>query len=95
MSLVRLAAALSLPVLLIGPVLAKEPAPGRTPPAAAAGKPAPDPRDKEPNASPGRQRQLRCGAEWRALSAAEKTAQGPKWPQFYSRCVKRLKLPNA
>ncbi|MBO1020639.1 hypothetical protein IPV08_11715 [Methylobacterium sp. SD274] len=38
-----------------------------------------------------RERQKKCGAEWRALSVADKAAQGPKWPQYYSKCVKRLK----
>ena len=48
---------------------------------------------KEPSVaqSAARERQKKCGAEWRALTAAEKTAQGPKWPQYYSKCVKRLK----
>ncbi|GLS42263.1 hypothetical protein GGR33_001909 [Methylobacterium brachythecii] len=48
-------------------------------------------REKEPALSPARERQKRCGTEWRGLSAADKTAKGPTWPQFYSRCVKRLK----
>ena len=38
-----------------------------------------------------RERQKKCGAAWRALSAGEKTAEGPKWPQYYSKCVKRMK----
>ena len=48
---------------------------------------------KEPSVgqSAARERQRKCGAEWRALPAADKTAQGPKWPQYYSKCVKRLK----
>ncbi|GAA0251862.1 hypothetical protein LNAOJCKE_3820 [Methylorubrum aminovorans] len=48
---------------------------------------------KEPSVaqSAARERQKKCGAEWRALSATEKAAQGPKWPQYYSKCVKRLK----
>ena len=43
----------------------------------------------------GRERQKKCGVEWRALSAAEKTAQGPRWPQYMSKCVKRLKEQRA
>ncbi len=39
----------------------------------------------------GKERQKACTEEWRRFSAAEKTAQGPAWPQFYSRCIKRLK----
>ncbi|ACL59783.1 hypothetical protein [Methylobacterium nodulans] len=42
-----------------------------------------------------RERQKKCGAEWRALPAAEKAAQGPKWPQYFSKCVKRLKEQRA
>ncbi len=41
--------------------------------------------------SAARERQKKCGAEWRALSVADKAAQGPKWPQYFSKCVKRLK----
>lgn len=100
----RLAVALAAPLLLACAASAresapgKEPASGKAPPAAApASKPAPKPapasRAKEPAAplSPGRERQATCAAEWRSLSPTEKTAKGPKWPQFYSRCVKRLK----
>ena len=52
---------------------------------------------KEPSVaqSAARERQKKCGAEWRALSATEKAAQGPKWPQYYSKCVKRLKEQKA
>lgn len=45
--------------------------------------------------SAARGRQKACGAEWRALGDAEKRAQGPKWPQYYSKCVKRLKEQRA
>ena len=88
--LVRIAA-LSVPLLITQPVLAKE-APAKAPaateaPAAAA------PAEKAP--SPGqtaaRDRQKKCGAEWRGLTDVQKTAQGPKWPQFWSKCNKRLK----
>lgn len=52
---------------------------------------------KEPSVgqSAARERQKTCGMEWRALSVSEKTAQGPKWPQYYSKCVKRLKQIKA
>ncbi len=48
---------------------------------------------KAPSASQSalRTRQKACGAEWRALTDAQKAAQGPKWPQFWSQCNKRLK----
>lgn len=76
-----LAAALAAPLLLAGPVSAREPA-------ATA---------KEPTVgqSAARERQKKCGAEWRALPASDKAAQGPKWPQYFSKCVKRLKEMKA
>ncbi|AWN49066.1 hypothetical protein DK419_24120 [Methylobacterium terrae] len=42
-----------------------------------------------------RERQRKCGAEWRTLAPAEKAAQGPRWPQYYSKCVRRLKEQRA
>ncbi|ACA18701.1 conserved hypothetical protein [Methylobacterium sp. 4-46] len=42
-----------------------------------------------------RERQKKCGAEWRALSTADKAAQGPTWPKYFSKCVKRLKEQKA
>ena len=42
-----------------------------------------------------RERQRKCGAEWRALGRPEKEAQGPRWPQYYSKCVRRLKEQRA
>lgn len=84
-SVACLAACLAAPLLLMQPVLAKEPD-------AAAQKVA-----KEPSVgqSAARQRQKACGAEWRALSVADKAAKGPKWPQYFSKCVKRLKEQKA
>lgn len=105
--LLRLAAAcvLAAPFCLGAAALAKEPAkpaPAAAKPAPAAkasppnpvkppAKPSIEAREPAGGATPGKQRQKACIAEWRALSAAEKTAQGPAWPQFYSKCVKRLK----
>ncbi|KQP05982.1 hypothetical protein ASF28_17235 [Methylobacterium sp. Leaf99] len=76
-----LVACLAAPLLLAQPVLAKEP----------------DATAKEPSVSQSaaRQRQKTCGAEWRALSVADKAAKGPKWPQYFSKCVKRLKEQKA
>lgn len=64
---------------------------------AAAAKEAAKETGKEPSVtqSAARERQKKCGAEWRALSGTEKAAQGPKWPQYYSKCVKRLKEQKA
>jgi len=87
----RLLAALALAApLLLSPAQA-------APTTAPAVKDTPKESAKEPSVgqSAARERQKKCGAEWRALTAAEKTAQGPKWPQYYSKCVKRLKEKKA
>lgn len=86
--LVRIAA-LAAPLLLAQPGFAKE-APAKAP--AATEAPA-APAAKQPSAgqSAARDRQKTCGAEWRGLTDAQKTAQGPKWPQYWSQCNKRLK----
>ncbi|KQP04755.1 hypothetical protein [Methylobacterium sp. Leaf93] len=61
-------------------------------PVAAAPEPAAkDAKELTVGQSAARERQKKCGAEWRALSVADKAAQGPKWPQYFSKCVKRLK----
>lgn len=84
--------------LLAAPLLATQPGVAREapakPPAAAEAPAAPSaPAAKEPtsNQSAARTRQKTCGAEWRALTDAQKAAQGPKWPQYWSKCNKRLK----
>lgn len=69
-------------------------------PAAALGQAAPAPevapgREPGPRSLAARERQRRCGAEWRALTPPDKAAQGPRWPQYYSRCVRRLKEQRA
>ena len=48
---------------------------------------------KEPSAGQlaMRERQKKCGAEWKAAKAAGKVEKGQKWPQFWSACNKRLK----
>ncbi|MBI1201408.1 MAG: hypothetical protein GC182_02740 [Rhodopseudomonas sp.] len=38
-----------------------------------------------------RERQKKCGAEWKAAKAAGKIEAGMKWPQYWSACNKRLK----
>ncbi|MER2268642.1 hypothetical protein [Methylobacterium oxalidis] len=86
-------AALAAPLLL-----AQQPALAKDPPAAkpAAAEPAArEAKDPTPGQSAARERQKTCGAEWRGLSATEKAAQGPKWPQYFSKCVKRLKQQKA
>lgn len=87
-------AAVAAPLLLVQPVLAKE-APAA--PAAAPAAPAMTPAAKTPSAgqTAARARQKTCGAQWRALADAEKVSQGPKWPQYWSKCNKRLKGEKA
>ena len=48
---------------------------------------------KEPSAGmlAMRERQKKCGAEWKEVKAAGKVEKGMKWPQFWSACNKRLK----
>jgi len=38
-----------------------------------------------------RERQKKCGAEWRAAKAAGKVEKGMTWPKYWSACNKRLK----
>lgn len=99
--------AVSVLIALASPALAQggPPAAGAgaaaTAPAAPEAKPARVPRGKEGQASSrkeptagqlaARERTRKCGAEWRALSVSAKAEAGPKWPQFLSKCVKRLK----
>ena len=38
-----------------------------------------------------RERQKKCGEEWKAAKAGGKVEKGMKWPQYWSACNKRLK----
>ena len=38
-----------------------------------------------------RERQKKCGAEWKAAKAAGKVEKGVTWPKYWSACNKRLK----
>jgi hypothetical protein len=38
-----------------------------------------------------RERQKKCGAEWREAKAAGKIEKGMKWPKYWSACNKRLR----
>ena len=86
-------AVLTAPLFAAQPLLAKDAPP--MPPAAsqapAAAPAAPAVKAPSPGQSAARERQKTCGAEWRGLTDAQKAAQGPKWPQFWSSCNKRLK----
>jgi hypothetical protein len=68
-------------------------APGSTPPAV---NPAPSQTASKPKREPSvgqmaaRERQKKCGAEWKDAKAGGKTG-GLKWPQYWSQCNARLK----
>jgi hypothetical protein len=38
-----------------------------------------------------RERQKKCGAEWKEAKAGNKIEKGTTWPKFWSACNKRLK----
>ena len=59
---------------------------GRTPKQTAKPKKPPS-----PGQIAARERQKKCGAEWKAAKAAGKIEKGMKWPQYWSACNKRLK----
>jgi len=42
-----------------------------------------------------RERQKKCGAEWKEAKAAGKIEKGMKWPKYWSACNKRLKEKSA
>jgi len=48
---------------------------------------------KEPSAGQlaTRERQKKCGAEWKGAKASNKIEKGTTWPKFWSACNKRLK----
>jgi hypothetical protein len=65
--------------------------------AAQTAQPAPDKKTAKPKKEPSagmqamRERQTKCGAEWKEAKAAGKIEKGMKWPKFWSACNKRLK----
>ena len=42
-----------------------------------------------------RDRQKKCGAEWKEAKAAGKIEKGTTWPKYWSACNKRLKEADA
>ena len=74
------------------PSTAPAPAPAPAAPAATPAKPRAARTPHEPTAGQmaARERQKKCGAEWREAKAAGKTG-GLKWPQYWSQCNARLK----
>jgi hypothetical protein len=81
--------------LMAAPIaaLAQTAAPAQTAPAKKEAKTKEAKPKKEPSAGmiAMRERQKKCGAEWKEAKAAGKIEKGQKWPQFWSACNKRLK----
>ena len=95
----HLAAAAALFLAIAPAAFAQTAAPAPMAPGAKAAPPsptAPAPRAARPSREPtmgqmaARERQKKCGAEWKEAKAAGKTG-GLKWPQYWSRCNARLK----
>lgn len=57
--------------------------------------PAATAKEPTPGQSAARERQRKCGAEWKEAKAAGKVAAGTKWPQYWSQCNTRLKQQKA
>ncbi|HVZ50604.1 MAG TPA: hypothetical protein VG986_01460 [Pseudolabrys sp.] len=68
--------------------LAQSGAPQTAQPAATPAKPA---KGQTPGQIAARERQKKCGAEWKAAKAAGTVEKGTTWPKFWSACNKRLK----
>jgi hypothetical protein len=68
-----------------------------TAPASAQGKKKASAEKRAPSAALAatRERQKRCGAEWKEAKAAGKIDKGQRWPQYWSACNKRLKAAGA
>jgi hypothetical protein len=84
--------------VLVAAALLAAPLPQFVQPAAAqTAQPAPDKKDAKPKKEPSagmqamRERQKKCGAEWKEAKAAGKIEKGMKWPKYWSDCNKRLK----
>ena len=52
-------------------------------------------KEPTPGQSAARERQRKCGAEWKEAKAGGKVAAGMKWPQYWSQCNARLKQQKA
>ena len=81
----RLSVALLAATLLIAPL------PTLTPGAAAQTTTAKPKKAPSPAVAAMRERQKKCGAEWKAAKAAGKVEKGMTWPKYWSACNKRLK----
>ena len=82
-----ISAALLLAALICAPVLASAQTPAPAPTAAAQTKKKP----LSAGMAAARERQKKCGAEWKEAKAAGKVEKGVTWPKYWSACNKRLK----
>ena len=89
-SIRKLPTTLSAAILAAGLLLMPLPSPAQTaaPAPTTAAKPKKPP---SPSQVALRERQKKCGAEWKEAKAAGKIEKGMKWPAFWSACNKRLK----
>jgi hypothetical protein len=87
-TILPLAAALAVGLLLASPAQAQTPAPATPAPMTGIKK-----MGKEPSAGmlAARERQKTCSTEWKAAKEGGKLAAGTKWPKFWSECNTRLK----
>ena len=85
----RIIAAVIASGLIVAPVpsFAQTAAPAAT----TAAKTAKPKKPPTPGQLAARERQKKCGAEWKQAKADGKVAKGMKWPQYWSACNKRLK----
>ena len=67
------------------------PAPAAAPAAVPAKK---DTGKTSPAVAAMRERQKKCGAEWKEAKAAGKVEKGTTWPKYWSACNKRLKAAS-
>lgn len=88
-----IAAALTGAALVVLPVAAtaQTAAPAAKPAATKQDKAAKPKKEPSPGQAAMRERQKKCGAEWRDAKAAGKVEKGQTWPKFWSACNKRLK----
>lgn len=92
--IVAVVAATFLAGTMAAPVLAQAPNRSEAKPKAASSEPKPA-RKMSPGLAAARERQKKCGAEWREAKAAGKVEKGMKWPKYWSACNKRLKEAGA
>ena len=88
------AALIAMPLSMHG-AAAQTATPAPAPAAAPAAIPAKKDTSKtSPSVAAMRERQKKCGAEWKEAKAAGKVEKGVTWPKYWSACNKRLKAAS-